>query len=70
MTTDPELQLRELMMEDAKIYRVRNQIAEKTDPQTNKKSHKAKAKPKKTAKVEPDTPTEEPPPCTDTSAPS
>ena len=60
---DPELQLRELMLEDAKVYRVRNQIAEKTDPLANKnKAYRPKAKAKKTVKVEPDdNPTEEPP---------
>jgi hypothetical protein len=61
---DPETQLRELMMEDAKVYRVRNQIAEKTDPQANKnKAYRSKAKVKKTVNVEPvdEHPTEEPP---------
>jgi hypothetical protein len=55
---DPEAQLRELMLEDAKVYRIRNQIAEKTDPQAKTKARvKAKA-----VKVEPDIiPTEEPP---------
>jgi hypothetical protein len=53
-----ELKLRALMEEDAKIYRVRNQIAEKTDPQSKTKSVKAK----KVVKAEPsDNPTEEPP---------
>jgi hypothetical protein len=53
-----ELKLRALMEEDAKIYRVRNQIAEKTDPQSKTKSVKAK----KVVKAKPsDNPTEEPP---------
>jgi len=47
---DPEAQLRELMLIDAKVFRVRNQIAEKTDP--NAKKYKTKAK--KPVKVEPD----------------
>jgi hypothetical protein len=52
---DPEFRLRELMLEDAKVYRIRNQIAEKTDPQSNKnKAYRSKAKAKKTVKVEPD----------------
>jgi hypothetical protein len=68
---DPELQLRELMMIDAKIYRVRNQIAEKTDPHSTdkrgKQNKKAYAKAKAKAEVKPDAhPTEEPPQCTDT----
>jgi hypothetical protein len=53
-----ELKLRALMEEDAKIYRVRNQIAEKTDPQSKTKSVKTK----KVVKAKPsDNPTEEPP---------
>jgi hypothetical protein len=63
---DPEFQLRELMLEDAKIYRIRNQIAEKTDPHSadkrGKQNKKAYAKAKAKIKVEPDViPTEEPP---------
>jgi adenine-specific DNA methylase len=59
---DPEFQLRELMLIDAKVFRTRNQIADRTDPQTNKKLYRSKAKTKKPAKVEPDDiPTEEPP---------
>jgi len=60
---DQEAQLRELMLLDAKVFRVRNQIAEKTDPQSKEKArNRAKA-----AKVKPaDNPTEEPPKCTDT----
>ena len=34
--TDLEAQLRELMKVDAAVYRVRNQIAEKTDPASKK----------------------------------
>ena len=55
---DQEAQLRELMKRDAAVYRIRNQIAEKTDPQSKEKArNRAKA-----AKVKPaDNPTEEPP---------
>lgn len=52
-----EFKLRELMADDAKIYRIRNQIAEKTDPASKK------AKGRKKAEAPPVTetiPTEEP----------
>jgi hypothetical protein len=63
--TEEEAKLRGLMQLDAKVYRARNQIAEKTDPLSEKgqrnAARAAAKKAAKEAKVEPsDPPTEEP----------
>jgi hypothetical protein len=63
--TEEEAKLRGLMQLDAKVDRARNQIAEKTDPLSEKgqrnAARAAAKKAAKEAKVEPsDPPTEEP----------
>jgi len=64
--TEEEEKLRGLMKLDASVYRARNQIAEKTDPLSEKgqrNAARAAAKKAAKAKVEPsEPPTEEPQP--------
>jgi hypothetical protein len=59
--TELEAQLRGLMLLDAKVYRARNQIAERTDPLSEKGRKNAARLARKKAQAEPsETSSEEP----------